>query len=41
MSGHRGAPPVGRIAIDGMTTAFAIEDASMTLEMANQVATFH
>jgi hypothetical protein len=41
MAWHRGASPVGRIAINGMAAAFAIEDASMPLKMANQIASFH
>jgi hypothetical protein len=30
-----------RIAINGMSSAFAIEDASMPLKMANEIAAFH
>ena len=41
MSWHCGAPAIGSIAIDGVTAAFAIEDASMPLKMANKIATFH
>lgn len=41
MPGHSGTTTVGRITIDGVASAFAVENAAVLFQMANELAAFH
>jgi hypothetical protein len=41
MARYCGAPPVGWVAIDRVAATLAIKDASMPLQMADEIAAFH